>query len=261
MKWFLVLFNTTSSLKQLFYILSFKNDTSEIYFYRPFILFLISPCYHKQDLMEETIKIFIYIHAFFGGLGLISGLGSILVKKGSVPHKRLGKSFSIGMLISSLISIPISLLPNHKNTFLCLIGLFTIYLVLSGNQILTFKSKRKLAPKPLDKIISGGMLVLSITMILFGFYGLFKGITGNILYLFFGGFGLLLTIRDFIFYKNCRGSKNGWLTNHVGKMIGAFIASITAFIVAGLGIGSILSWILPSLLGTIYILYWKRKLK
>ena len=32
---------------------------------------------------------------------------------------------------------------NHKNPFLCLIGLFTIYLVLSGNQILTFKSKKK----------------------------------------------------------------------------------------------------------------------
>lgn len=211
--------------------------------------------------MEETIKILIYIHAFFGGLGLISGIGSIIVKKGSIPHKRMGKLFSIGMLTSSLISIPITFMPNHGNTFLCLIGLFTIYLVISGNQILTFKSKSKLSANGLDKTISGSMLLLSIAMVLFGVYGLLLGKTAFILFIFFGGFGLLLTIKDFMFYKNFKEIKNGWLRNHVGKMIGAFIASITAFIVAGLGIGSILSWILPSILGTIYILYWKRKLQ
>ncbi|MBQ0788336.1 MAG: hypothetical protein KBT69_12595, partial [Oceanihabitans sp.] len=132
---------------------------------------------------------------------------------------------------------------------------------ISGNQILTFKSKSKVSANGMDKIISGSMLLLSTTMILFVIYGLFQGITGNILYLLFGGFGLLLTIKDFIFYQNFKAHKNGWFRNHVGKMVGAFIASITAFIVAGLGIGNILSWILPSILGTIYILYWKRKLK
>ena len=70
-----------------------------------------------------------------------------------------------------------------------------------------------------------------------------------------------MTIRDFIFYKNVEKTKNGWLSNHIGKMIGAFIASITAFIVAGLGIGNLIAWTLPSILGTIYIVYWRRKLK
>ncbi|GGG58676.1 hypothetical protein [Bizionia arctica] len=210
--------------------------------------------------MEETIKIFIYIHAFFGGIGLITGMGSILVKKGSRPHKKMGKLFSIGMIISSLISIPISWLPNHENIFLFLIGLFTIYLVISGNQILTFKSKTKKQAKPLDNIISGSMLVLSTFMVLFGTYGLFKGNMVYILFIFFGSLGLLLTIKDFIFYKNFRKTKNGWLTNHVGKMVGAFIASVTAFIVAGLGIGNLIAWTLPSIIGTVYIIYWRRKL-
>jgi len=58
--------------------------------------------------MEETIKILIYIHALFGGIGLITGIGSVIVKKGSTIHKRMGKLFSIGMITSSLISIPIS---------------------------------------------------------------------------------------------------------------------------------------------------------
>ena len=93
--------------------------------------------------MEQTIKILIYIHAFFGGIGLLTGIGSIFVKKGGLLHKRMGKLFSIGMITSSLISLPICWMPQHQNIFLFLIGLFTIYLVIAGNRVLTFKTKAK----------------------------------------------------------------------------------------------------------------------
>jgi len=209
--------------------------------------------------MEETIKILIYIHAFFGGIGLITGMASIIVKKGSPIHKKMGKLFSIGMITSSLISIPISWMPNHENLFLFLIGLFTIYLVLAGNRALTFKTKVK--ADFIDKMISGSMLFFSSLMVIIGIYGVLNGDTFNVLFLFFGGFGLLLTIKDFKFYKNSRNPKNAWLISHIGKMIGAFIASITAFIIAGLGIGSLITWTLPTVLGTFYIIYWKRKIK
>lgn len=207
--------------------------------------------------MEEAIKILIYIHAFLGGLGLITGIGSIVVKKGSLLHKRMGKLFSIGMISSSLISMPISWLPNHKNLFLFLIGCFTIYLVLAGNRALKFKTLEKASV--IDKMLSGSMFFFSIVMIYLGIHGLLNDSTLSILYLFFGGFGLLLTIKDFKFYKNPKKRKNGWLKAHIGKMIGALIASVTAFIIAGLGIGNIIAWILPTLIGTLYIIYWTRK--
>ena len=209
--------------------------------------------------MEEAVKFLIYIHAFFGGIGLITGIGSIIVKKGSRAHKNMGKLFSVGMLTSSLISIPISWMPNHENIFLFLIGLFTIYLVLAGNRALTFKRKKQ--ANWIDKLISGTMFLCSITMLIFGIYSFINSNTLGILFLFFGGFGLLLAIKDFIFYKKPVKPKNAWLILHLGKMIGALIASITAFIVAGLGIGNLISWTLPTILGTIYIVYWKRKVK
>lgn len=209
--------------------------------------------------MEEAIKILIYIHAFFGGLGLITGIGSVIVKKGSVVHKKMGKLFSIGMLVSSLISLPISCMPNHDNVFLFLIGLFTIYLVLAGNRALTFKTKKQ--ADMTDKLISGSMVCFSVLMILNGTYGLVNGSSINVLFLFFGGFGLFMSIQDFRFYKASKKFKNTWLRLHIGKMIGALIASITAFIVAGLGIGNIVAWTLPTIIGTLYIIYWKRKLK
>ena len=55
--------------------------------------------------MENIIEIFIYIHAFFGGVGLITGIASIIVKKGQKNHKLLGKWFSWSMIISSAISL------------------------------------------------------------------------------------------------------------------------------------------------------------
>lgn len=209
--------------------------------------------------MEETIKILIYIHAFAGGIGLITGIGSVIAKKGSVLHKRMGKLFSIGMISSSLISIPISWMPNHENLFLFLIGIFTIYLVLAGNRALTFK--KKLKADWIDKTISGSMLFCSIVMIVIGIYCVLNSVSFSVLYLFFGSLGLLLTILDFRFYRNPKRVKNGWLKSHIGKMSGALIASITAFIVAGLGIENLTAWMLPTVIGTLYILFWNRKIK
>lgn len=207
--------------------------------------------------MEHIIKIFIYIHAFFGGIALFSGLASILFEKGSPKHKKAGKVFSYGMVISSLISLPICWLPNHENNFLFLIGIFTIYLVISGNRVLVFKKKKEV--NLTDKLISGIMLTASVLMLFFGTYFLLKSNSGGILYLFFGITALGLSIRDFKFYKNIDKSKI--LLFHIGKMSGAYIASVTAFLVAGLRFEGLIYWILPSIIGTFFIMYWTKKVK
>jgi len=209
--------------------------------------------------MEQIITILIYIHAFFGGIGLITGIGSVMVKKGGILHKRMGKLFSIGMIISSLISIPICWMPKHQNIFLFLIGLFTIYLVISGNRALNFKNKLK--ADFTDKLISGTMFFFSVIMIAIGLYCQFNTIENGILFTFFGGFGFYMTFKDFIFFKNLSETNKNWLSKHIGKMIGALIASITAFIVAGIGLGNAIAWMTPSILGTMYIIYWNRKIQ
>ena len=209
--------------------------------------------------MEQTITILIYIHAFFGDIGLITGIGSVMVKKGGILHKRMGKLFSIGMIISSLISIPICWMPKHQNIFLFLIGLFTIYLVISGNRALNFKNKLK--ADFTDKLISGTMFFFSVIMVAIGLYCQFNTIENGILFTFFGGFGFYMTFKDFIFFKNLSETNKNWLSKHIGKMIGALIASITAFIVAGIGLGNAIAWMTPSILGTMYIIYWNRKIQ
>ena len=211
--------------------------------------------------MEQTIKTLIYIHAFFGGLGLITGMISIFVKKGGFNHKRTGKIFSYSMIISSLISLFVARMPNHENLFLFLIGIFTIYLILAGNRALTLKSKIKTKADLIDKLISGIMLLVSIGMLILGIIGMVQKVENSILYFFFGGFGTFMTIRDFQTFKVFTEKENAWLISHLGRMIGALIASVTAFLVAGLHIGTTLVWIMPTILGTVYIIYWNRQFK
>ncbi|MBS1573119.1 MAG: hypothetical protein JST62_12040 [Bacteroidetes bacterium] len=208
--------------------------------------------------MEQTIKTLIYIHAFFGGLGLITGIISILAKKGRLNHKRAGKIFSYSIIISSLVSLFVARMPNHENLFLFLIGIFTIYLVLAGNRALTLRFKNEADWK--DNLISGLMFIISTGMVLLGIYGLVQQIGNSILYLFFGAFGLFLTIKDFHTFKTFTHKKNAWLINHLGRMNGALIASITAFFVAGLNIQTIFIWFIPTILGTFYIIFWSKKL-
>ncbi|MGB3774692.1 MAG: hypothetical protein WA951_05500 [Leeuwenhoekiella sp.] len=210
--------------------------------------------------MEKIITIAIYVHAFFGGIGLIAGTVSFLVKKGSKTHTLSGKVFSYGMIISSLISMPVALMPGHENTFLFLIALFTIYLVLAGNQALTFKPRlRKTTPALADKLISGSMLFFSVVMMGIGIYGMIYPRVNAILFLFFGVFGLIFAIKDFRFYRDPKKVKSGWLINHLGRIIGAYIASITAFLVAGLNLDNLIAWMLPSIIGTAAIFYWNRR--
>ena len=207
--------------------------------------------------MEFIVKIAIYIHAFFGTIALVSGLGSMLFKKGSSNHKKSGKLFSIAMLISSVLSLPIAWMPNHENMFLFLIGIFTIYLVLSGNRILLFKNKSE--ANFTDKLITMILFVAALFMLFFGSYFLLNNNSGGILFLFFGLIAFVIALRDFRFHKNI--DKTKVLNFHIGKMSGAYIASVTAFLVAGLNFQGILYWILPSVVGTFFIIYWTKKMR
>lgn len=211
--------------------------------------------------MEQIIKTLIYTHAFFGGIGLITGIISILVRKGGINHKNTGKAFSYSMVISSVISLFVARMPGHENLFLFLIGIFTIYLVLAGNRALTLKDKSKTKADWFDKSISGAMLLASIVMLVIGVLGQIQHNTNSILFTFFGAIGIFMTLKDFQTFKTFTRKKHAWLISHLGRMIAALIASFTAFLVAGLHMSTLMIWIMPTLIGTAYIVYWNRKFK
>jgi uncharacterized membrane protein len=214
-------------------------------------------------MTEQMITGIIYIHALLGGIGLLTGIASIVVKKGGTIHKKTGNVFYYSMLASAMLSIAIAMMPKHVSPFLLLIGVFTTYLVLGGKRALSFKNKNKTAATFTDKLISTGMLLAGFIMVGYGIYTLLHQNNIGILFLFFGAFGLAGSIRDFVDFKNKAyiTQKNKWLKAHLGSMVGALIASVTAFMVAGLNFTSLWVWLSPTCIGTAYIIYWGKKVK
>ena len=96
-------------------------------------------------------------------------------------------------------------------------------------------------------------------MIAFGAYYLYHLQYGGILYLIFEPLALLMSLRDFRFFKDLDKSKI--IKFHIGKITGAFGASITAFLVAGVRLNGLIYWIVPSMVMAIYMVYWFKKIE
>lgn len=205
--------------------------------------------------MESTIQVLIISHAVLGGIALLSGAIALAVKKGSVPHKKAGKVFYYSMLASALFAFIVSCMPGHESPFLFAIGLFSVYFLLSGYRSLRFK-KRGINLK-WDRIISIGVLITGLAMVLYPLItkGVFNLVLGT-----FGIASIYFGIRDFMLYRKPEKVKAEWLNLHVGKMTGGYIAAVSAFFVVNRILPGIWNWFAPSIIGTIYIIYWLRKL-
>ncbi|MHA7057137.1 DUF2306 domain-containing protein [Aquimarina sp. M1] len=208
--------------------------------------------------MESIAVTFIYIHAIFGGIALLSGLISIIGKKGGFYHKRAGVVFSITMFISASIAIPITLFPSHRNLLLHLLSIFTLYLVVSGNRVLQFKKNHTLGIT--DILITSIMGLVFIGMISVGIHRCVHEIPKSPLFFFFGGFGIMASIRDISLYKTFKADPKAHLSNHIGKMSGAYGAAVTAFLLAALDYSNLWVWLSPSVITLLFVICWRIKI-
>lgn len=208
--------------------------------------------------MNEIIRYIVYIHAGFGGIGLIAGLFIFVLKKGNLLHKRIGNVFYYSMMTSCLISMIICFLPGKENIFLFLIGCLTVYLLLTGKRALRLRNTNNYVTKT-DHLILISMVIAGILFLVLGIKQYLTNGDDVILLVFFGILSLVLTYTDWKFLKNYQQNRNSSLITHITRMAGSYIASITAFLVAGLHLDSIVFWIAPSIVGTILITYYVSK--
>jgi len=115
--------------------------------------------------LDQFYKVFIICHATGGGIALISGTISVIARKGNTWHKKSGLVFFYGMMIAGLSGIVASMIPDHINPFLFVVGIFSVYLVLSGYRALRFKKVREVRDIFWDKVIAGIMLTATVGMI------------------------------------------------------------------------------------------------
>ena len=209
--------------------------------------------------MPPLFKILLVIHIFFGGVGLFCGTLNIIRKKGDKPHFLVGKLFLISMIINAVAGFVMSIM--HQNLFLLIVAVFSFYMVCTGQRILSLKNLLKnQKPKPIDYGLTFGMLLFGSGFIVYGIYlVLHQNYFGTVM-LVFGAISISFVRTDLRLYQGIAQHKNYWLLVHLQRMIGAYIASVTAFIVTVNQFGfGIVAWLLPTVILVPLIVKWSRQ--
>ena len=117
--------------------------------------------------MELLFQIILIIHIIAGSLGLLTETINILLKKGGKRHRQIGRLFVFFMVTTGISSIILVIL--HPNNFLLIVGIFTIYLVGTGDRYMRLRllGKRQ-KPAFTDWFLSLGMLLSGICFIVWG---------------------------------------------------------------------------------------------
>jgi len=205
-------------------------------------------------ISEETINVLIITHAIFGSLGLLTGLVALIIKKGSVTHKRFGRLFYYVMLLTAGLALFVSILPGHESPFLFVVGIFSSYFILTGYRAIRFKN---MTPTLFDFIISWVMIITGLAMLS---VPMIVSKELNIVLAVFGLAGLMFSVQDILIYKKREVLRQSWLKIHLGKMAGAYISAVTAFVVVNELLPGIYGWIAPGVIGGVFIAISSRRI-
>ncbi len=209
----------------------------------------------------NIFKLFLVIHIIAGTIGLIAGTVNIIRKKGDKPHRLVGNLFFYNMLAVAVSAFVLSII--HSNYFLFIVGVFTFYMVASGQRYLFLKIVLgKPKPQIIDWAIALFMLLFGLAFIVFGILNLIKSNSFAIVFFVFGFIGLRFVWADYNNFKGNNLNKNFTTTAHIQRMCGAYIASLTAFLVVNNTLlPNYIAWLLPSALVTPLIFKWVKKYK
>lgn len=198
---------------------------------------------------------FLSLHIAAGFTALLVGLVAIIAPKGQALHHKSGLVYFWAMVVVSLSSTVISLRSDPVNLFLLVTGIFSFYLIFTGYRATIVKNK---APKFVDKLVTAVMLCTAIAMMSLAIN---DGLNGSgrltIILGIFGSIGGVLALADLLVYRNGLNHPKEWLLRHLGRMLGAYLATFTAFAVTNLTawMASIFWWTLPPIIGGISIAF------
>ena len=203
-------------------------------------------------------------HILFGSIGLLSGSYNLLRKKGGSIHVKVGKLFVISMLITGSTAFLMALL--KPNMFLFIVGVFTVFLMGTGQRYMHFKKLGQgQKPKRIDWILSFSMLLVGVVFVSWGMILLLKKQDSmGIALVVFGLIGLQNVRKDLQNYRGKIKFKMYWLRVHIIRITAAYIASFTSFIVVNQNhfpnwIPEVAYWLLPTVFLIPLIFKWVRQ--
>lgn len=201
-------------------------------------------------MLPTILQALLYSHIAGGGVALLTGAVALLTIKGGRAHKRAGLVFFYAMLLVAVSAFAISVAKGKG--FLLAISIFSFYLTYTGYRVLKNKTAKYAWYDWLVTAIALACAVYMIStqaVVLLAFGFLLCFIIGRNSYAQFKGEEKLKEIRK----KR--------ISAHLGNMSGAYIATLTAFLVVNVDFiqpGWVV-WLLPTAVGLPFIFYHLRK--
>ncbi|MEK6475994.1 DUF2306 domain-containing protein [Catalinimonas sp. 4WD22] len=210
--------------------------------------------------MEIFRSICLMLHIAAGFTALVVGVFAFASSKGGKVHRFSGKIYVIAMLIVAFSSFILALI--RYNPFLFMVGVFTLYMTVTGCRGLARKQKKQ------SPMLDWSLIVFSIIMAAYMLIKTFS-LTGDTLEGFvpvvivFAVTLFVFIIRDIQIYSGrVQMTANKWLLYHIGRISGAYIATFTAFLVTNIQTDpAYIAWLLPTVVGSFLIAYFQRKYK
>jgi len=200
--------------------------------------------------MELLYQISLVMHIVSGHVALILGVYIMIATKGTKQHRLAGRIFYYSMCVICISAIYISIVKNYPH--LLHIGIFAFYQNYAGRRAIQNKSLRFNLS---DWMIWALSMVNGVGMLL----------SLNIVLMVFGGISLSMSVTSLMqtiqILKGNSPPAKAWLAKHIGMMVGAYISTITAFIVVNISTTGVwwILWLLPTIILVPLIVFWTRK--
>lgn len=208
-----------------------------------------------NDLVFSTLLV---IHVTAGFAALLAAVGAVSTQWLRTEHRwhvLSGQTFFRSMIVIFVTAVPLSWMAG--SLFLFLISLFSVYLAWSGYRY----AKRRRGPVTFfDRLAAALMMTAAVAMLGFGTVMLFGGDWDGITLLVFGGLGLTLGWLDLDAFRKGEYTGKQRIASHLGMMLGATIAAVTAFVVTNLTLEpAFVLWIAPTVVIFPLIVFWSRR--
>ena len=206
--------------------------------------------------MKQFLQFDLYLHIFAGFTALTTGLVPMLSKKGSKTHTTWGKVYFWAMFVVAITAL-IRFQMKPFLIFLTGIAVFSFYNTFTGVRLI----RRKDNPKP-EFIDWFGAILMVIGSCVMLYFAYLSTQTGNVFYVtlfaIFGTFMFVLVFEDLRVFTGRKRIDNDvplqtryWFQNHISRMGGSYIATVTAFLVVNNPpqIPGLVVWIAPGVIG------------
>lgn len=205
--------------------------------------------------MDYLYKTFLIIHIISGFSSLTSSIVPIATAKGSKWHRKAGTLFFWSMVFTTFSAIAIAL--YKANYFLLYVGVFSFYFAYAGKRIVGIVKEGKV--KLYDMAIFWLCALGCILMLAFAI------LQRDVILIIFGLL-FAMGIKDgFLFYRNSiQKKRKQYVMLHLRFMLGACIATFTAFLVVNVKAGASWSWVpwlLPTAAGSALITYYTAQIR